>query len=119
MVGYSTHYFSKKGTWAISNKWTHRTAKLYEATGGVPPWENGLTKSLKSKRCGWCRSQATPNPELNAILALARELSVPENVSCAKTATGRFRAKAASNLTTMKCGVSSVKMSAYAGSVIS
>jgi DNA-binding NtrC family response regulator len=28
--------------WAFSKKWTHRTAKLYEATGGVPLWENGL-----------------------------------------------------------------------------
>jgi len=58
-----------KQKWAFSKKWTHRTAKLYEATGGVPPWENGLAKSLKSKRCGWPRSQATPNPESNAILA--------------------------------------------------
>jgi soluble lytic murein transglycosylase-like protein len=28
--------------WAFSKKWTHRTAKLYEATGGVPPWESPM-----------------------------------------------------------------------------
>ena len=34
----------------LSKKWTHRTAKLYEATGGVPPWENVSTKNLKLKQ---------------------------------------------------------------------
>jgi hypothetical protein len=55
----------------------------------------------------------------NAILASARALSADGNVSCAKTATRRFQAKAASNRTTMTCGVSSVKMNAFAGSVTS
>jgi predicted ATPase len=105
--------------WAFSKKWTHRTAKLYEVTGGVPLWENGLTKSLKSKRCGWRRSQAAPNPKSSAILASAKELSVAGNASCAKTATRRFRAKVASNLTMTKCGGSNVKMSACVGSAIS
>ncbi|MGA9536154.1 MAG: hypothetical protein WBR24_09610, partial [Desulfobacterales bacterium] len=36
--------------WLSSKEWTHRTAKLYEATGGVPPWEkNTSTKNSKLK----------------------------------------------------------------------
>jgi transposase len=45
---------------------------LYEATGGVPPWENGLTKSLKSKRCGWRRSQATPKSGIERDLGISQ-----------------------------------------------
>ena len=37
--------------WAFSKKWTHRTAKLYEATGGVPPWENGLAIDSYTQEC--------------------------------------------------------------------
>ena len=64
-------------------------------------------------------SQATPSLKLNPILASTRELSADGTANYAKTATRHSQAKAASNPTTMKYGVSSVKTNACAGSVTS
>ena len=76
-------------------------------------------KEFKTQACAWRRSQATPILKLNAILASANELSVNGNAKYAKTVTKHSQVKDASKSTTMKCGVSSVKTNACAGSVTS
>lgn len=76
-------------------------------------------KEFKIEAVRLRRGQATPSLKSNAILASAKVSSADGNANCAKTATRRFRAKAASNPTMMNCGASSVKTNACARSVTS
>ena len=80
--------------WLSTKEWTHRTAKLYEATGGVPPWEKDTsTKNSKLKLYDWRRNRATRRPESNAILASARGLSAAGNASFFKDGEQAFPGK--------------------------